>query len=238
MSEELKKAKRIIEDLLANKVAYCSKKEQRRILEAVLEFLKTSEGGEYIKKSEALSKAKYYETGLTTGFEYVTAEDLNSLPTYSIPETAKPEEGAELIDRRQIKWYGCDHEGRIKGINCETADCSKCFYATVEHDEVMSLPVYRIPGSAIKTGGASFLEEVTDIDAGKRIAELEAKCYTYEKVIANSNFAPVAETSLGYFQKIYSLDTPAEVAKKIMSIKAGRVVEIIEELQILKGGTE
>lgn len=40
---------------------------------------------EYIKKSEALSKAKYYETGLTTGFEYVTTEDLNSLPTYSFP---------------------------------------------------------------------------------------------------------------------------------------------------------
>lgn len=81
-------------------------------------------------------------------------------------------------------------------------------------------------------------EEVTDIDAGKRIAELEAKCYTYEKVIANSNFAPVSETSLGYFQKIFSLDTPAEVANKIMRIKAESVVEIIEELQMLKGGTE
>lgn len=81
-------------------------------------------------------------------------------------------------------------------------------------------------------------EEITDIDAGKRIAELEAKCYTYEKVIANSNFAPVAETSLGYCQKIYNLDTPAEVANKIMMMKAGSVVEIIEELQILKGGTE
>lgn len=81
-------------------------------------------------------------------------------------------------------------------------------------------------------------EEITDIDAGKRIAELEAKCYTYEKVIANSNFAPVAETALGYCQKIYNLDTPEEVANKIMMIKAGSVVEIIEELQILKGGTE
>lgn len=65
---------------------------------------------------------------------------------------ALPEEGAELIDRRQIKWYGCDHEGHIKGINCDTADCSKCFFATVEHDEVMSLPVYRIPDSAENKG--------------------------------------------------------------------------------------
>lgn len=81
-------------------------------------------------------------------------------------------------------------------------------------------------------------EEITDIDTGKRIAELEAKCYTYEKVIANSNFAPVAETALGYCQKIYNLDTPEEVANKIMMIKAGSVVEIIEELQILKRGTE
>lgn len=71
-------------------------------------------------------------------------------PDSAKTDTAKPEEGAELIDRRQIKWYGCDHEGHIKGINCDTADCSKCFFATVEHDEVMSLPVYRIPDSALK----------------------------------------------------------------------------------------
>ena len=81
-------------------------------------------------------------------------------------------------------------------------------------------------------------EEITDIDAGKRIAELEVKCYTYEKVIANSNFAPVAETSLGYCQKIYKLDTPEEVANKIMRIKADSVAEIIEELQAREGGTE
>lgn len=81
-------------------------------------------------------------------------------------------------------------------------------------------------------------EEITDIDAGKRIAELEAKCYTYEKVIANSNFAPVAETSLGYSQKIYNLDTPEEVANKIMRIKADSVAEIISNLQALEGGTE
>ena len=47
-------------------------------------------------------------------------------PDSAKTDKAKPDEGAELIDRRQIKWYGCDHEGRIKGINCETADCSKC----------------------------------------------------------------------------------------------------------------
>ena len=81
-------------------------------------------------------------------------------------------------------------------------------------------------------------EEITDIDTGKRIAELEAKCYTYEKVIANSNFAPVAEKALGYCQKIYNLDTPEEVADKIMRIKADSVAEIIEELQAREGGTE
>lgn len=76
---------------------------------------------------------------------------------------AKPEEGAELIDRRQIKWYGCDHEGRIKGINCDTADCSKCFHATVEHDEVMSLPVYRIPSSADIEKARAEIEEYRNI---------------------------------------------------------------------------
>jgi hypothetical protein len=79
-------------------------------------------------------------------------------------------------------------------------------------------------------------EEITEIDKGKRIAELEAKCYTYEKVIANSNFAPVAETSLGYCQKIYNLDTPEEVVNKIMRVKAGSVAEIISELQAREGG--
>lgn len=73
-------------------------------------------------------------------------------PDSAKTDTAKPEEGAELIDRRQIKWYGCDHEGHIKGIDCDTADCSKCFFATVEHDEVMSLPVCRIPDSAENKG--------------------------------------------------------------------------------------
>lgn len=45
--------------------------------------------GEYIKKSEALSKANYYETGLITGFEYVKTKDLNSLPSYSFPDSAE-----------------------------------------------------------------------------------------------------------------------------------------------------
>ena len=34
-------------------------------------------------------------------------------------------------------------------------------------------------------------KQQTTIDDSKRIAELEAKCYAYEKIIANSNFAPV-----------------------------------------------
>ena len=34
-------------------------------------------------------------------------------------------------------------------------------------------------------------KEYEIIEAKKRIAELEAKVYTYEKIIANSNFAPI-----------------------------------------------
>lgn len=44
---------------------------------------------------------------------------------------------AEYIDRTQIKWYGCDHEGRAcipSGGHCE-----KCFFGTCDHDEVMSI---------------------------------------------------------------------------------------------------
>lgn len=123
---------------------------------------------EYIKKEDVLVYLEKWKIGHIEDKEhypinYGTLLDMmffiRRLPTYSIPETAKPEEGAELIDRRQIKWYGCDHEGRIKGINCDTADCSKCFYATVEHDEVMSLPVYRIPDSDENTGEWIYAED-------------------------------------------------------------------------------
>ena len=34
-------------------------------------------------------------------------------------------------------------------------------------------------------------EQTTEVELNKRCAELEAKCYAYEKIIANSNFAPV-----------------------------------------------
>lgn len=113
-----------------------------------------SADGEYIKKEDAINSTYFAPTYYDPLNVLTEARDkIKELRTYSFPnsaetETALPEEGAELIDRRQIKWYGCDHEGHIKGINCETADCSKCFHATVEHDEVMSLPVYRIPDSA------------------------------------------------------------------------------------------
>lgn len=36
-------------------------------------------------------------------------------------------------------------------------------------------------------------EQLTDIEAEKRIGLLEAKVYAYEKIIANSNFAPMAQ---------------------------------------------
>lgn len=37
------------------------------------------------------------------------------------------------------------------------------------------------------------MEQMTDIEAEKRIGELEAKVYAYEKIIANSNFAPMIQ---------------------------------------------
>lgn len=36
-------------------------------------------------------------------------------------------------------------------------------------------------------------EQITDIEAEKRIGLLEAKVYAYEKIIANSNFAPMVQ---------------------------------------------
>lgn len=37
------------------------------------------------------------------------------------------------------------------------------------------------------------MEQITDIEAEKRIGLLEAKVYAYEKIIANSNFAPMVQ---------------------------------------------
>lgn len=34
-------------------------------------------------------------------------------------------------------------------------------------------------------------EQLNDMEQSKKIAMLEAKCYAYEKIIENSNFAPV-----------------------------------------------
>ena len=36
-------------------------------------------------------------------------------------------------------------------------------------------------------------EQISDVELNKKCAELEAKCYAYEKIIANSNFAPVMQ---------------------------------------------
>lgn len=34
-------------------------------------------------------------------------------------------------------------------------------------------------------------EQMSDMEQSREIARLEAKCYAYEKIIANSNFAPM-----------------------------------------------
>jgi hypothetical protein len=36
-------------------------------------------------------------------------------------------------------------------------------------------------------------EQTTDVDLTRKVATLEAKVYTYEKIIANSNFAPILD---------------------------------------------
>ena len=40
------------------------------------------------------------------------------------------------------------------------------------------------------------MEQMTDIEVEKRIGELEAKVYAYEKIIANSNFAPMIQPTI------------------------------------------
>lgn len=42
-------------------------------------------------------------------------------------------------------------------------------------------------------------EQITEVNMTKRCAELEAKCYAYEKIIANSNFAPMLRAGVATF---------------------------------------
>lgn len=42
----------------------------------------------------------------------------------------------------------------------------------------------------------TWLAENGSVDTAKRIAELEAKVYTYEAIIANSNFAPMVRNEV------------------------------------------
>ena len=39
-------------------------------------------------------------------------------------------------------------------------------------------------------------KQLSDVDMSKRIGELEAKVYAYEKIIANSNFAPMIQPTI------------------------------------------
>ena len=36
-------------------------------------------------------------------------------------------------------------------------------------------------------------EQISDVELNRKCGELEAKCYAYEKIIANSNFAPIMQ---------------------------------------------
>lgn len=40
------------------------------------------------------------------------------------------------------------------------------------------------------------INDICFVDMSKRIGELEAKVYTYEKIIANSNFAPMIQPTI------------------------------------------
>lgn len=50
-----------------------------------------------------------------------------------------PKGHGDLIDRSQIKWFGCDFES-FENCHIVNDDCSICSHATCLHDDVMSLP--------------------------------------------------------------------------------------------------
>lgn len=54
------------------------------------------------------------------------------------------------------------------------------------------------------------MEQLTDIEAEKRIGELEAKVYAYEKIIANSNFAPMIQPTIVETGKKFPIEAESE----------------------------
>lgn len=66
------------------------------------------------------------------------------------------------------------------------------------------------------------------------MGELKAKVYAYERIIANSNFAPVIEKpDSGLFIKVYADSEPQEKAEKLYQICEDRT-ELMEVLNELK----
>lgn len=57
------------------------------------------------------------------------------------------------------------------------------------------------------------MEQLTDIEVEKRIGELEAKVYTYEKIIANSNFAPMIQPTIVETVTKFPAGAESEVAE-------------------------
>ena len=77
----------------------------------------------------------------------------------------------------------CDAEYQYKAYDGElttTTIVSRFSSSAAEERAAIAQAVYTWLGN-----------QQLDIDRDKRISELEAKVYTYEKIIANSNFAPV-----------------------------------------------
>lgn len=68
-----------------------------------------------------------------------TREELAVIVTRIYQGIVLPKGHGDLIDRSQIKWFGCDFES-FKNCHIVNDDCSICSHATCLHDDVMSLP--------------------------------------------------------------------------------------------------
>ena len=74
-----------------------------------------------------------------------------------------------------------------------------------------------------------------DVELAKRVAELEAKVYAYEAIIANSNFSPVIKNrDLDTFNKVkkeifYYRDN---IRDKVQNETCERILDILERAEI------
>lgn len=134
------KVKHLLEDLREHKIILSdlSVNEQEEICDVAISALSTE--GEYIKKEDALTAVDDDDrNGMWSHFAshkdaMAFKEDLNSLPTYSFPNSVEDNTmewidistGKGIFKNRSVKCLKCGNTLDLDGVNCGRGDANFC----------------------------------------------------------------------------------------------------------------